>query len=97
MAETDKEMKFHSTDWIAQWLAAIADMQTSHWRLGASLWCIQYMEKPDTAIAHRATYRDSVEKLLARIDGYKVGDTIQLTVLRKGEEIVVPVTLQPGE
>ncbi|MDO8334444.1 MAG: trypsin-like peptidase domain-containing protein [Nitrosomonas sp.] len=40
---------------------------------------------------------DSVEKLLARIDGYKVGDTIQLTVLRKGEEIVVPVTLQPGE
>ena len=40
---------------------------------------------------------DSVEKLLARIDGYKVGDTIQLTILRKGEEIVVPVTLQPGE
>jgi S1-C subfamily serine protease len=40
---------------------------------------------------------DSVEKLLARIDGYKVGDTIQLTVLRKGEEMVVPVTLQPGE
>jgi S1-C subfamily serine protease len=40
---------------------------------------------------------DSVEKLFARIDGYKVGDTIKITVLRKGEAIEVPVTLQPGE
>ncbi|MDO9311329.1 MAG: trypsin-like peptidase domain-containing protein [Nitrosomonas sp.] len=40
---------------------------------------------------------DSVDKLLARIDSYKVGDTIKITVLRKGEKIDVPVTLQPGE
>jgi len=40
---------------------------------------------------------DSVEKLLNRIDGYKVGDTITITVLRKGEKMDVPVTLQPGE
>lgn len=40
---------------------------------------------------------DSVEKLLARIDGFKVGDTITLTILRKNEKIEVPVTLQPGE
>lgn len=40
---------------------------------------------------------DSVDKLLARIDGYKVGDTIKITVLRKGETIEVPVTLQPDE
>lgn len=40
---------------------------------------------------------DSVEKLLARIDSHKVGDTIKITVLRRGERIEVPVTLQPGE
>jgi len=40
---------------------------------------------------------DSVDKLLARIDGFKVGDTIKITVLRKGEEVEVSVTLQPGE
>ncbi|UJP06909.1 MAG: trypsin-like peptidase domain-containing protein, partial [Nitrosomonas sp.] len=40
---------------------------------------------------------DSVEKLLNRIDSYKVGDTITITVLRKGEKMDVPVTLQPGE
>ncbi len=40
---------------------------------------------------------DSVDKLLTRIDGYKVGDTIKITVSRKGETIEVPVTLQPGE
>ena len=40
---------------------------------------------------------DSVEKLLARIDSFKVGDTITLTILRKNEKIEVPVTLQPGE
>lgn len=40
---------------------------------------------------------DSVDKLLARIDNYKVGDTIKITVLRKNETIEVPVILQPGE
>lgn len=40
---------------------------------------------------------DSVNKLLARIDSYKIGDTVKITVLRKNQEIEVPVTLQPGE
>ena len=40
---------------------------------------------------------DSVDKLLARIDSYKVGDTIRVTLLRKGQETEVPITLQPGE
>lgn len=40
---------------------------------------------------------DSVDKLLARVDSYKVGDTIKITVLRRGEKIELPVTLQSGE
>ncbi|MCP5245067.1 MAG: trypsin-like peptidase domain-containing protein [Burkholderiales bacterium] len=40
---------------------------------------------------------DSVEKLLSIIDGYRVGDTIQVRILRNEQEIEVPVTLQPGE
>ena len=40
---------------------------------------------------------DSVDKLLARVDSYKVGDTIKITVLRRGEKVELPVTLQPGE
>lgn len=40
---------------------------------------------------------DSVEKLLSRVDAYKIGDTIKLTILRKGEPFEIPVTLQPEE
>ncbi len=43
---------------------------------------------------------DSVDKLFSRIDNYKVGDTIKLTVRRYGdrsEEVEVPITLQSGE
>jgi S1-C subfamily serine protease len=39
---------------------------------------------------------DSVGKLLARLDDYKVGDTVKLTVLRDGARSDVTVTLQPG-
>lgn len=39
---------------------------------------------------------DSVGKLLLRIDHYKVGETIQITLLRNGHEINVSVVLQPG-
>lgn len=39
---------------------------------------------------------DSVEELLSRLDKYKVGDTVQVTILRKDNEITVPVTLQAG-
>ncbi|MBP6057023.1 MAG: trypsin-like peptidase domain-containing protein [Nitrosomonas sp.] len=51
----------------------------------------------DIIIAVDGKTIDSVDKLLARIDGYKVGDTIKITVSRKGETMEVPVTLQPGE
>jgi len=39
---------------------------------------------------------DSVEELLSRMDKYKVGDTVQVTILRKDNKITVPVTLQAG-
>ncbi|MDP1551265.1 MAG: trypsin-like peptidase domain-containing protein [Nitrosomonas sp.] len=51
----------------------------------------------DIIVAVESKPIDSVEKLLARIDSFKVGDTITLTILRKNEKIEVPVTLQPGE
>lgn len=38
----------------------------------------------------------SVEELLSRLDKYRVGDTVQVTILRKGSEITVPITLQAG-
>lgn len=39
---------------------------------------------------------NSVEELLSRLDKYKVGDTVEVTILRKDNEITVPVTLQAG-
>ena len=38
----------------------------------------------------------SVGELLGRLDDYAVGDTVKLDVLRDGERVEVPVTLQPG-
>jgi S1-C subfamily serine protease len=37
-----------------------------------------------------------VSELLGRLDDYKVGETVRLTVRRDGRELDVPVTLQPG-
>ncbi|SER33057.1 serine protease, S1-C subfamily, contains C-terminal PDZ domain [Nitrosomonas sp. Nm51] len=51
----------------------------------------------DIIIAINGEPVDSVEKLLSIIDGYRVGDTIQVRILRDEQEIEVPVTLQPGE
>ena len=39
---------------------------------------------------------DSVGKLLSRLDDYRVGDTVRVTVLRKGKSTELKVTLQPG-
>lgn len=39
---------------------------------------------------------ESVDKLLSLLDTYRVGDTIQVTVLRNGNKIELPITLQPG-
>ena len=54
----------------------------------------------DVIVAIDGKLVDSVDKLYSRIDNYKVGDTVKLTVRRygmQGEEIEVPVTLQSGE
>ena len=40
---------------------------------------------------------DSVSKLVARLDDFKVGQSIRLTVNRKGKNVEVAVTLQAGE
>jgi S1-C subfamily serine protease len=40
---------------------------------------------------------DSVARLLARLDDFKVGDTVTLEVLRDGKSIQVPVTLGAGD
>lgn len=39
---------------------------------------------------------NSVGKLLARLDEFKVGDTVKLGVLRREQRVEVAVTLQPG-
>ncbi|MFZ5484535.1 MAG: S1C family serine protease [Pseudomonadota bacterium] len=38
----------------------------------------------------------SVRDLLARLDDHRIGDRVQVTVLRDGQEAVLQVTLQPG-
>jgi S1-C subfamily serine protease len=39
---------------------------------------------------------DSVNRLLARLDEFRVGDTVRVTVLRQGARTELAVTLQPG-
>ena len=39
---------------------------------------------------------ESVDELLSKLDKSKVGDVVQVTVLREGDEVTLPVTLQPG-
>jgi len=39
----------------------------------------------------------TVDKLMTRLDEYRVGDTIKITILRDGQVVEVSVTLQPGE
>ncbi len=50
----------------------------------------------DIIIAIESKPVESVDKLLSLLDTYRVGDTIQITVLRNGNKIELPITLQPG-
>ncbi|MCX8086166.1 MAG: trypsin-like peptidase domain-containing protein [Rhodocyclaceae bacterium] len=50
----------------------------------------------DTILAVEGKRVKSVGELLARLDDFKVGETVSLSVLREGREIRVSVTLQPG-
>lgn len=50
----------------------------------------------DVIVAVQGKRVDSVSKLLAMIDDFSVGDTVQLTVVRDGKTREVDVVLQPG-
>jgi S1-C subfamily serine protease len=50
----------------------------------------------DIIVALEGKPVESVGKLLARLDDYKVGDTVKLTVLRDGKRTDLTVTLQAG-
>ncbi len=39
---------------------------------------------------------ESVDELLSKLDKYKVGDVVQVTVLREESEVTLPIALQPG-
>jgi S1-C subfamily serine protease len=51
----------------------------------------------DVIVAVNGKDVDSVARLLARLDDFKAGDTITLTVWRDGRKMQVPATLQAGE
>ncbi len=50
----------------------------------------------DVIVALDGDLIESVDELLSKLDKYKVGDVVQVTVLREGGEIKLPVALQPG-
>jgi S1-C subfamily serine protease len=50
----------------------------------------------DVIVAVEGKSVDSVAKLVARLDDFKVGETVAVEVLRGGRRETVPVTLQPG-
>jgi S1-C subfamily serine protease len=50
----------------------------------------------DIIVAIQGQPVDSVGKLIGRLDDFKVGETVRLTVLRGGKKIEVRVTLQAG-
>ncbi|MDV6343335.1 trypsin-like peptidase domain-containing protein [Nitrosomonas sp. Is37] len=50
----------------------------------------------DVIVAVQGKQVDSASKLLALIDDYNVGDTVQLTIVRDGQKQEIGVVLQPG-
>ena len=50
----------------------------------------------DVIVAVEGRRVETVGRLLGRLDDFKVGDTVRLTVVRDGAEREVDVTLQPG-
>ena len=50
----------------------------------------------DTIVAVEGKTVTSVGNLLARLDDFEIGKVIKISVLREGNKIEVPVTLQPG-
>lgn len=50
----------------------------------------------DIIVAVGGTRVDTVGKFAARLDEYKIGDRVKLSVVRDGKNVDVDVTLQPG-
>lgn len=50
----------------------------------------------DSIVAINDKPVDSVAKLLSRLDEFKIGDEVKISVLREGARVDVMVTLQPG-
>jgi S1-C subfamily serine protease len=50
----------------------------------------------DIIVAVEGKPVDSVGKLLGRLDDFKVGEVVRLTLLRGGAKVDARVTLQPG-
>jgi S1-C subfamily serine protease len=50
----------------------------------------------DSIVAVEGRKVERVAQLLSRLDDFKVGDVVKVTVLRDGSKVDVPVTLQPG-
>lgn len=50
----------------------------------------------DSIVAVEGKKVENVAQLLSRLDDFKVGDVVKLTLLRDGNKVDVPVTLQPG-
>jgi len=54
------------------------------------------VEPGDVIVAVEGRTVDSLSRLLARLDDFKVGDTVRLQVRRGEQTREIPVTLQPG-
>jgi S1-C subfamily serine protease len=50
----------------------------------------------DIIIAVEGKPVDSVSKLVARMDDFRVGDQVRLSLIRNGKKAEARVTLQPG-
>jgi S1-C subfamily serine protease len=50
----------------------------------------------DSIVAVEGKAVDSVAKLLSRLDEFRIGDQVKITLLRAGKKTEVTVTLQPG-
>ncbi len=63
---------------------------------GASVTADGGIVSGDVIVAVEGKPVESVARLLARLDDFKVGDTVTVTVVREGKQRDVRVTLQPG-
>ncbi|MFA6901824.1 MAG: trypsin-like peptidase domain-containing protein [Gallionellaceae bacterium] len=63
---------------------------------GATIYRDGSITPGDIIIAINGKPVDSAGKLLARLDGFKVGDAVVLSVLRENKKVEIEIILQPG-